>query len=147
MADNSDFDTEERYRHSIENIPVSESDYLPSLDDESDIPCQDEPFDLSFGDYGTGVPPVSSGNSFQKSRNSYDAGNSVARKSGLQNPSRGYPEHASGRTGNDNSDVTYLNVPFSEKDEAKALGARWDKNARKWYVPAGIPLEPFSRWI
>ena len=27
----------------------------------------------------------------------------------------------------------YLNVPFPEKDKAKALGARWDANAKKWY--------------
>lgn len=144
MADNSDFDTEERYRLSIENIPVSECDYLPFGEEEGYIPCQDMPFDLSYGDSVTGVP---SGTGFQQSRSSYDSGRSVARQSGLQNSARGYPEHASGRTGNDNSGVTYLNVPFSEKDEAKALGARWDKNARKWYVPAGIPLEQFSKWI
>ncbi|WP_336083739.1 DUF5710 domain-containing protein [Thalassospira sp. CH_XMU1448-2] len=24
----------------------------------------------------------------------------------------------------------YLNVPFSEKDEAKALGAKWDRRAK-----------------
>ncbi len=30
---------------------------------------------------------------------------------------------------------TYLDVPFKAKDEAKALGARWDFGARKWYVP------------
>ena len=29
----------------------------------------------------------------------------------------------------------YLNVPFAEKDEAKALGARWDPTARRWYAP------------
>ena len=45
------------------------------------------------------------------------------------------------------SDVTYLNVPFSEKDEAKSLGARWDKNVKKWYVPAGVALEDFSKWM
>lgn len=27
----------------------------------------------------------------------------------------------------------YLNVPFSQKDVAKKLGARWDKNVKKWY--------------
>ena len=26
----------------------------------------------------------------------------------------------------------YLNVPFSEKDHAKALGARWDAGQKKW---------------
>lgn len=42
---------------------------------------------------------------------------------------------------------TYLNCPFAEKDQAKALGARWDKNTKQWYVPADIPLEPFKKWL
>ena len=29
----------------------------------------------------------------------------------------------------------YLNCPYSEKDEAKALGAWWDTTKKKWYVP------------
>lgn len=41
---------------------------------------------------------------------------------------------------------TYLDVPFAQKDEAKALGARWDREARKWYVPAGVELVRFERW-
>ena len=28
----------------------------------------------------------------------------------------------------------YLNVPFAKKDEAKALGARWDPQKKKWYI-------------
>ena len=43
--------------------------------------------------------------------------------------------------------ATYLNVPFREKDEAKALGARWDPLRRSWYVPAGVALEGFARWL
>lgn len=41
---------------------------------------------------------------------------------------------------------TYLNVPFQEKDAAKALGARWDAAAKKWYAPAGIDLAVFKQW-
>ena len=29
----------------------------------------------------------------------------------------------------------WLDVPFGEKDEAKAHGARWDPDARRWYAP------------
>ena len=29
----------------------------------------------------------------------------------------------------------WLDVPFSEKDEAKLAGARWDPVARRWYAP------------
>jgi exodeoxyribonuclease VII large subunit len=43
--------------------------------------------------------------------------------------------------------TTYLNVPFSQKAEAKAKGARWDSEARKWFVPIGRDLEPFSSWL
>jgi hypothetical protein len=43
--------------------------------------------------------------------------------------------------------MTYLNVPFSEKDLAKSLGARWDPAARKWYVPSDRDTAPFSRWL
>jgi hypothetical protein len=28
----------------------------------------------------------------------------------------------------------YLNVPFARKDEAKALGAKWDSSKKKWYI-------------
>ena len=40
-----------------------------------------------------------------------------------------------------------LEVPISQKDEAKALGARWDPDARSWYVPAGRDATPFARWL
>jgi hypothetical protein len=33
------------------------------------------------------------------------------------------------------SDI-YLLVPFSRKDEAKRMGAKWDPVVRKWYAPA-----------
>jgi hypothetical protein len=29
----------------------------------------------------------------------------------------------------------WLDVPYSDKDQAKALGARWDSRARRWYAP------------
>jgi putative DNA primase/helicase len=42
---------------------------------------------------------------------------------------------------------TILEVPFSEKDEVKELGARWDPEMRKWFVPKGINTEPFEKWF
>lgn len=42
---------------------------------------------------------------------------------------------------------TYLTVPFSQKDKAKALGARWDTAQRQWYVPPGIELALFQAWL
>lgn len=40
-----------------------------------------------------------------------------------------------------------LVVPFAEKDEAKALGARWDGITRVWYVPIGKDPTSFDRWL
>jgi putative DNA primase/helicase len=40
----------------------------------------------------------------------------------------------------------YLAVAFAEKDEAKALGARWDKAAKSWYIPSGSNPASFERW-
>lgn len=41
---------------------------------------------------------------------------------------------------------TYLNVPFAHKDEAKALGARWDAANKKWYVPTNKDVSLFAKW-
>jgi len=40
----------------------------------------------------------------------------------------------------------YINVPFREKDEAKQLGARWDRKEQSWYVPSGIDTTRFAKW-
>ena len=40
----------------------------------------------------------------------------------------------------------YLNVPFKDKDEAKSLGAIWDKNAKKYFVPYYLDFTPFIKW-
>lgn len=40
-----------------------------------------------------------------------------------------------------------LDVPFSQKDEAKSLGARWDPALKVWYAPDGINSLPLSQWI
>lgn len=42
---------------------------------------------------------------------------------------------------------TELDVPFSHKDEAKALGAKWDRTKKIWYVPDGVNPEPFAVWL
>lgn len=43
-------------------------------------------------------------------------------------------------------DRTDLDVPYAEKDVAKQLGARWDPDVRRWYVPPGVDIRPFARW-
>ena len=42
---------------------------------------------------------------------------------------------------------TELDVPFSHKEEAKALGAKWDRIKKIWYVPSGVNPEPFAEWL
>lgn len=43
---------------------------------------------------------------------------------------------------------TYLAVPYAEKNEAKALGAKWDKEAKSWYAPEGVDVATsgLARW-
>ena len=40
-----------------------------------------------------------------------------------------------------------LKVPYAEKDQAKALGARWNNERKVWYVPDGEQTAPFAKWI
>lgn len=43
---------------------------------------------------------------------------------------------------------TYLAVPYAEKNEAKAQGAKWDKEAKSWYAEAGVDVATsgLARW-
>ena len=42
---------------------------------------------------------------------------------------------------------TDLCVPFSESSVVKALGAKWDMSKKVWFVPDGVDLFPFLKWI
>ena len=42
---------------------------------------------------------------------------------------------------------TYLAVPYAEKDGAKQAGAKWDRTEKAWFVPAGVALDAFERWM
>lgn len=39
-----------------------------------------------------------------------------------------------------------LNVPFDEKDDAKFLGAKWDKEVKSWYIEDISDIDEFSQW-
>jgi putative DNA primase/helicase len=41
---------------------------------------------------------------------------------------------------------TYIDVPFKHKQAAKDLGAKWDRQAQSWYVPAKLDPAPFATW-
>ena len=42
------------------------------------------------------------------------------------------------------ADLRLIKVPFSEKDKAKALGARWHHTSKSWYVPQGKNIKNFK---
>lgn len=41
---------------------------------------------------------------------------------------------------------TFLNVPFDMKDEVKQLGAKWDKDSKKWYITEEMDAAPFQKF-
>lgn len=42
---------------------------------------------------------------------------------------------------------TFLSVPYKEKNQAKNAGAKWDREAKLWYVPEGAPLTALAAWL
>jgi len=40
----------------------------------------------------------------------------------------------------------YIDCPFEQKEEAKALGARWDSEICKWYAPTQEIYAQLTRW-
>ena len=40
----------------------------------------------------------------------------------------------------------YITVPFAEKDEARAAGARWDRAEKSWYVAKDSDLSKVAQW-
>lgn len=42
---------------------------------------------------------------------------------------------------------TNLQVPYHESSTAKALGAQWDMARKVWFVPDGVDLFPFLKWV
>jgi antirestriction protein ArdC/phage/plasmid primase-like uncharacterized protein len=47
----------------------------------------------------------------------------------------------------DRTQRIYITVPYEEREQAKAAGAKWDRSQRSWYVPAGRDLEALKQWI
>ena len=42
--------------------------------------------------------------------------------------------------------MRFIKVPFDEKEDAKALGARWDATVKSWHVPQGVDPAKFKKW-
>jgi len=45
------------------------------------------------------------------------------------------------------AEKSWLDVPYAEKDEAKAAGARWDQPAKRWFCPRPELLPGLARWV
>ena len=41
----------------------------------------------------------------------------------------------------------FLEVPFENKDDAKAAGARWDNDKKKWYCMSNQDMSVLKKWI
>ncbi len=42
---------------------------------------------------------------------------------------------------------TWLKVPFSEKNQARQLGAKWDQTQKMWFAPEGEDIQKFAAWL
>ena len=40
----------------------------------------------------------------------------------------------------------YIDVPYAEKNQAKSLGAKWDRGAKSWYIESNTDLVRFEQW-
>ena len=40
-----------------------------------------------------------------------------------------------------------ISVPFADKDQAKALGAKWDGTLKTWYIPVDADMGKFRNWL
>ena len=40
-----------------------------------------------------------------------------------------------------------LNVPYTERDDAKSLGAKWDKNEKVWFLPPNLDSSVMTKWL
>lgn len=41
----------------------------------------------------------------------------------------------------------YIGVPYKDKGIVKLLGARYDGEKKKWYIPEGVDLKLFDKWM
>jgi len=42
---------------------------------------------------------------------------------------------------------TYLTAAYKDREQVKALGAKWDPTRKQWYVAPGRDLAPFAVWL
>lgn len=63
------------------------------------------------------------------------------------NPSQGGGLSEPSKTNQNSNQRVYLNCPYAEKDECKALGGKWDPDVKKWYVTETLNINNFKKWL
>ena len=41
----------------------------------------------------------------------------------------------------------YLNCDYADRSVVKQLGAKWDEQVKKWYIPVGVKRAHFIKWL
>jgi len=41
----------------------------------------------------------------------------------------------------------YFHCPEIEESECLSKGAQWDRRKKQWYIPEGVEMRPFWRWL
>jgi len=75
------------------------------------------------------------------------AGAQEGRQEPAQRPQGRAGEHGYAKKEEAKGERIYLTVPFVEKDQAKALGARFDGERKQWYAPPGADQAALNRWM
>jgi phage/plasmid primase-like uncharacterized protein len=57
------------------------------------------------------------------------------------------PPPASNQASRPAAERTFLAVPYRQKNQAKAAGAKWDPKAKLWYAPEGADLDKLKTWL
>eukprot|EP01135_Chromosphaera_perkinsii_P007069 Nk52_evm8s684 gene=Nk52_evmTU8s684 len=41
----------------------------------------------------------------------------------------------------------YIQCPYDDKEECKEKGGRWDRDHKSWFIPPGLEIAPFQKWL
>ena len=47
----------------------------------------------------------------------------------------------------DANERIYIHVPYKDKNLAKLLGAQYDGENKKWFIPPGVSADLFKKWL
>jgi len=42
--------------------------------------------------------------------------------------------------------IIYLNIPYADKEEAKALGCKWNPKRKKWFIENPTDITLYQKW-